>query len=176
MNFLRGTIVTGAGGTSAMALEAAGGRRFPSRCRTRLPPERFVAGVRPEHVVSAAERWRRRHAGHDGGARRAACATTFAYCVLANGERLTVQSAGQARHAPGEALPRRGAARAPARFRTPTTVVSVARASMKPLAKAAIRGTRHGPTSASISTMDGSAACTCCTRISGAWFCCATMR
>jgi lactose/L-arabinose transport system ATP-binding protein len=31
-------------------------------------------------------------------------ATTFAYCILPNGERLTVQSAGQAAHAPGEAL------------------------------------------------------------------------
>ena len=31
-------------------------------------------------------------------------ATTFAYCVLPNGERLTVQSAGQAAHALGEVL------------------------------------------------------------------------
>ena len=104
MNFLRGTIVTGAGGTSAMALEAAGGAPLSVALQNAVASGKIVAGVRPEHVVTRP---------NDGAAVMLDTtverveqlgATTFAYCVLANGERLTVQSAGQAAHAPGEAL------------------------------------------------------------------------
>src|SRR6478672_8713465 len=52
MNFLRGTIVTGAGGTSAMALEAAGGAPLSVALQNAVASGKIVAGVRPEHVVT----------------------------------------------------------------------------------------------------------------------------
>ncbi len=104
MNFLRGMIVPGAGGSPALALEAAGGAALAIALQDVGASKKIVAGVRPEHVVTGSA---------EGGAVTLDTtverveqlgATTFAYCVLPNGERLTVQSAGQARHAPGEAL------------------------------------------------------------------------
>jgi lactose/L-arabinose transport system ATP-binding protein len=65
---------------------------------------KIVAGVRPEHVVVGATE--NAAVVFDTTVERVEQlgATTFAYCVLPNGERLTVQSAGQAAHAPGDAL------------------------------------------------------------------------
>jgi multiple sugar transport system ATP-binding protein len=104
MNFLRGMVVAGPDGEPALTLDAADRTPFP------LPAEcdvstRIVAGVRPEDVV----------AGAIGGAAvrldtkveriEQLGATTFSYCILPDGEHLTVQSAGQATCTPGEAFP-----------------------------------------------------------------------
>ena len=104
MNLLRGAVDTGLGVAPALALEAAEGRPFAVPLLKAGASRKIVVGVRPEHVVTGATE----HAAVtlDTTVERVEQlgATTFAYCVLPNGERLTVQSAGQAAHALGEVL------------------------------------------------------------------------
>jgi multiple sugar transport system ATP-binding protein len=104
MNFLRGTVTTGENGAPALALEAAVGRPLAVPRLDAGASRKIVAGVRPEHVVVGATE--NAAVVFDTTVERVEQlgATTFAYCVLPNGERLTVQSAGQAAHAPGDAL------------------------------------------------------------------------
>ncbi len=104
MNFLRGTVTTGENGAPALALEAAVGRPLALPRLDAGASGKIVAGVRPEHVVVGATE--NAAVVFDTTVERVEQlgATTFAYCVLPNGERLTVQSAGQAAHAPGDAL------------------------------------------------------------------------
>jgi multiple sugar transport system ATP-binding protein len=106
MNFLRGTVIAGPDGAPALTFDAAGNdARFAVALDDAAVSRPIVAGIRPEHAV----------AGHVDGASvqfnavveriEQLGATSFAYCVLGNGERLTVQSAGQALPAHETSLP-----------------------------------------------------------------------
>ena len=86
-------------------LDAGDRTPFPLALEDAAASKAIVVGIRPEHVVTGAS---------DGVAIRIDTtverveqlgATTFFYCLLADGERLTVQSPGQAAVAPGEPLP-----------------------------------------------------------------------
>ena len=105
MNFLRGSVVADAAGAPGLQLEAATQAPVPIALDDVQGSRTIVAGVRPEHLVAGPL---------DGAAVRLDAtverveqlgATSFAYCVLGNGERLTVQSAGQTASAPGAVLP-----------------------------------------------------------------------
>jgi len=104
MNFLRGTVATGENGAPALALEAAVGRPLSVPRLDAGASGKVVAGVRPEHVVVGTTETAAVMLDTTVERVEQLGATTFAYCVLPNGERLTVQSAGQAAHAPGDAL------------------------------------------------------------------------
>ena len=104
MNFLRGTVATGENGAPALALEAAASRPFAVPRLDAGASGKIVVGVRPEHVVTGAIEDAAVTIDTTVERVEQLGATTFAYCVLPNGERLTVQSAGQAAHAPGDPL------------------------------------------------------------------------
>ena len=109
MNFLRGTASADANGAPGLTLES--GERTPvalalDATRGSKP---IVVGIRPEHIV--VEQATGRAAAHDAVRLETTIerveqlgATSFSYCALPNGERLTVQSAGQAAIEPGEHL------------------------------------------------------------------------
>jgi multiple sugar transport system ATP-binding protein len=105
MNFLRGTVLADGSGAPVLALESGDGTPFALRLDQGIPSQAIVVGIRPEHIVMGAA---------DGPAVPLATtverveqlgSTSFSYCLLPNGERITVQSAGQAATAPGEAMP-----------------------------------------------------------------------
>jgi multiple sugar transport system ATP-binding protein len=104
MNFLRGSVSDGAD-APALVLDAGDRTPFPLPLDNGAASKAIVVGIRPEHILMGAS--------NDPGIRIDATverveqlgATSFFYCLLADGERLTVQSAGQAATAPGERLP-----------------------------------------------------------------------
>ena len=105
MNFLGGAVVGGTSGSQAVALDAAtAGTPLALALRGAGDAQRVVVGIRPEHVLAD-------EVG-DAAVRLDAVierieqlgATSFAYCVLPNGERLTVQTPGQAALVLGAAL------------------------------------------------------------------------
>ena len=105
MNFLRGNVGATAGGAATLTLDAAPDVRFSLAVDAGSTARPIVVGVRPEHAVIGP--------ADDAAIRLEATverveqlgATTYSYCTLGNGERLTVQSAGQTSSAPGHALP-----------------------------------------------------------------------
>jgi multiple sugar transport system ATP-binding protein len=104
MNFLRGNVVEVDGGSPTLTLDALNGARFALPLDVDEAARPIIVGVRPEHAVIGS--------AHSATIRLDATverveqlgATTYSYCVLGNGERLTVQSAGQASSVPGHAL------------------------------------------------------------------------
>jgi len=105
MNFLRGTVLADGSGAPVLALASGDGTPFALRLDQGIPSQAIVVGIRPEHIVMGAA---------DGPAVPLATtverveqlgSTSFSYCLLPNGERITVQSAGQAATAPREAMP-----------------------------------------------------------------------
>jgi len=105
MNFLSGAMNAGPDATPMVTLDAAAdGRPFAARLGDGGASRRVVAGVRPEHVVAGPVEGE--HLKLDVVVDRVEQlgAMTFAYCSLPNGERLTVQSAGQAAIAPTGSL------------------------------------------------------------------------
>jgi multiple sugar transport system ATP-binding protein len=108
MNFLRATASAGANGGPALVFESGERAPVPLGIDAATSPS-LVVGIRPEHIL-VGER-AARDAGN-GAVRLETTverveqlgATSFSYCALKNGERLTVQSAGQAAIGPGEQL------------------------------------------------------------------------
>ena len=105
MNFLRGNFVRAAGGAPALTLDAADGAGVAVPLDVAQTARTIVVGVRPEHAFIGRDE--RAAIRLDATVERVEQlgATTYSYCVLGNGERLTVQSAGQASSVPGHALP-----------------------------------------------------------------------
>jgi len=95
MNFLRGMVVAGPDDAPVVTLDALPGRPPFAMPLCDGASRQIVAGIRPEHVL----------VGRTNGATvqldavveriEQLGATSFAYCALPNGERLTVQQAGQ---------------------------------------------------------------------------------
>ena len=97
MNFLRGTIVAGTDGVALLALETAAREApFAVGLQSDGASRRVVVGVRPEHIVAG--RCENACVAVEAMVERVEQlgATSFAYCTLAGGERLTVQRPGDA--------------------------------------------------------------------------------
>jgi multiple sugar transport system ATP-binding protein len=104
MNFLRGT-VSHEGNGPALVLDAGDRTPFPLALDGTTGSKAIVVGIRPEHVVTGFSNEVAIQIDTTVERVEQLGATTFFYCLLADGERLTVQSPGQAAVAPGEPLP-----------------------------------------------------------------------
>jgi ABC-type sugar transport system ATPase subunit len=105
MNFLKGSAVNNSDGSSALTLEASDGSPIPLMLDPAAQGRSVVVGVRPEHIVPAASSTTAARLDTTVERVEQLGAMTFSYCALPNGERLTVQSAGQTAVSPGERMP-----------------------------------------------------------------------
>ena len=105
MNFLKGSVAANGDGSSALTLEAGDGSSIPLVLDRTAGANSVVAGVRPEHIVPAASSTAAARLDTTVERVEQLGAMTFSYCTLANGERLTVQSAGQTAVHPGDRMP-----------------------------------------------------------------------
>ena len=105
MNFLRGNAAPAGGRSTTLTLDAANGARFVLPIEDGGVARPIFIGVRPEHAIIGRDDLAAIRLDATVERVEQLGATTFSYCVLGNGARLTVQSAGQAPSAPGHALP-----------------------------------------------------------------------
>jgi len=105
MNFLSARVVDAGAGGVRVALKGAGSPALiPVRGRSDLAGSEVTLGIRPEHVEL-----RKAGVGELGLAAKIELleqlgATSYLYCVLPDGARLTVQVAGQIGQRPGDAV------------------------------------------------------------------------
>ncbi len=104
MNFLKGNVVANGDGNPALVLEAGDRNQIAVTFDQRVEARAVVAGVRPEHIVTGPIQRAAAHLDTTVERVEQLGAMTFSYCVLANGERLTVQSAGQTATPPGDRM------------------------------------------------------------------------
>jgi len=103
MNFLRGT-VSSEGNGSALVLDAGDRTPFPITLEDAGASKAIVVGIRPEHIATASSGGPAIRVDTTVERVEQLGATSFCYCVLGDGERLTVQSPGQAAVAPGQRM------------------------------------------------------------------------